>query len=241
MRSMRSPLRLAVAAAAVGGLAPFVLPVGGSAQQQPESMTSASQPPGWEVSFSPRVGYFLPQRGSGGQDAVRRPTFGAELVARRTGSWFGARALFERSATWSGQRGILSSVLPGGSTILDTAEGSLFFETVVVDAMAYTPAYDGVRAYMFTGYGSKIIGSPDDAPALLPYALVGGDRAPTWHAGFGIEAPLGRGAGLFEVGDYYGRNGGPNRVHDLHLTVMARVPGVADLITSLIKGEDSDG
>ncbi len=233
------PLFRPAVVASFAGLAMIAWPTTGSAQQQPDGMVRSSQPGGWEVSFSPRIGFFLPPRG-GGQSAVRRPTYGVELVAKRKGSWYGARALFERSMRWSPQRDLASSILSGSPTIPDDAEDSRFFETVVVDAMAYTPAYDGVRAYAFTGYGSKIIGSPDNTP-ILPYSLVGAARERTWHGGLGIEAPIGGGAGVFEVGDYYGRNGGPNRVHDIHLTLMARFSGVGDLIRTLITGEDSDG
>ena len=236
---MRPLFRLATAGA-VAGLAMIAWSNAGSAQAQPEGVARASQPAGWEVSFSPRVGFFLPQHGGGNRNAVRRPTYGVELVAKRKGSWYGARALFERSMSWAPRRDPVSSILSGGLTILDDSDDSRFFETVVVDAMAFTPAYDGVRAYMFTGFGSKIIGSPDEAPILMPFSLVGGERARTWHGGIGIEAPIGGGAGVFEVGDYYGRNGGPNKVHDIHLTLMARFSGLGDLIRTLITGERSD-
>ena len=237
---MKPLVRLAIATA-VAGLAVIAWSAAGSAQQQPGEVARASQPAGWEISFSPRVGFFLPQRSGGSQSATRRPTYGVELVAKRKDSWYGARALFERSMRWAPQRDLASSILSGGRTILDEEQDdSRFFETVVVDAMAYTPAYDGVRAYMFTGFGSKIVGSPEDTP-ILPYSLVGADRARTWHGGLGIEAPLGGGAAVFEVGDYYGRNGGEGNVHDFHLTLMARFPGLGDLIRTLIAGEDSDG
>lgn len=237
---MKPFVRLALATALVG-LAVIAWSTAGSAQARPEAVTRASQPSGWEVSFSPRVGFFLPQRGnSGSSSAVRRPTYGVELVAKRKGSWYGARALFERSMRWAPQRDLASSILSNGLTVLDDGGDSQFFETVVVDAMAFTPAYEGVRAYMFTGFGSKIIGSPDDVP-ILPYSLVGADRARTWHGGLGIEAPIGGGAAVFEVGDYYGRNGGDSNVHDFHVTLMARFSGVGDLIRTLITGEDSDG
>lgn len=235
---MKPLVRLA-SASAVAGLAMIAWSTGGSAQEPPGEIARASQPAGWEISFSPRVGFFLPQRGGGSQSETRRPTYGVELVAKRKDSWYGARALFERSMRWSPQRDLASSILSNGLTILDDDEDARFFETVVVDAMAYTPAYEGVRAYMFTGFGSKIIGSPEDTP-ILPYSLVGAARARTWHGGIGIEAPIGGGAGVFEVGDYYGRNGGTNRVHDVHLTLMARFSGVGELIRTLITGEDSD-
>lgn len=236
---MKPLFRLAMATA-IAVLATSAWSDAGAAQTQPETLR-ASQPDGWEIAFSPRLGFFLPQHGNtGGQRAVRRPTFGMELVAKRRGSWFGARGLFERSMRWTPQRDLASSIVSGGLTVLDDDPDSQFFETVVVDAMAYTPAYDGVRAYMFTGYGSKIIGSPDGTP-ILPYSLVGAGRARTWHGGLGVEAPVGGGAAVFEVGDYYGRNGGENNVHDFHLTLMARFSGVGDLVRTLITGEDSDG
>lgn len=236
---MKPHVRLAMAAT-LAGVSMFAGSTTGSAQETPEEMARASRLSGWEVSFSPRIGFFLPQHGGGSQSATRRPTYGMELVAKRKGSWYGARALFERSMRWAPQRDLASSILSDGPTIFDDEQDTRFFETVVVDAMAFTPAYDGVRAYMFTGFGSKIIGSPEET-AILPYSLVGADRARTWHGGLGVEAPLGSGAAVFEVGDYYGRNGGEGNVHDFHLTMMARLPGIADFIRTLVTGEDSDG
>ncbi len=213
----------------------------GAAQARPDREVRASQPEGWAISFSPRVGFFLPQQGNGGgQRAVRRPTYGMELVAKRKASWYGARALFERSTRWSPRRDLASSILSGDSFAGDDGADGQYFETVVVDLMAYTPSYDGARAYMFSGFGSKIIGSTQGTP-ILPYSLVGAERARTWHGGIGIEAPLSGGAAVFEVGDYYGRNGGDDRVHDFHVTLMARFSGVGDFIRTLVTGEDSDG
>ena len=237
---MKSLFRLATAVA-IAGVATIAWSAEGSAQVQPETTARTSQPAGWEVSFSPRLGFFLPQHGNtGGQSAMRRPTYGMELVAKRKGSWYGARALFERSTRWTPQRDLASSILSNGSLVPDDSPDSQYFETVVLDVMAYTPAYDGVRAYMFSGYGSKIIGSPEETP-ILPYSLVGAERARTWHGGIGIEAPISGGAAVFEVGDYYGRNGGENRVHDMHITLMARLSGFGDFIKTLVTGEDSDG
>ncbi len=233
------PLFRPAIAAAFAGVAAIAWSAEASAQPQPETTVRASRPGGWDVSFAPRVGYFLPQHGSAGRNAVRRPTFGMELAAKPKGSWYGARALFERSMRWSPQRDLTSSILPDGSFVPDSPD-SQYFETVVVDLMAYTPVYEGVRAYMFSGFGSKIIGSPEET-AILPYSLVGTERARTWHGGLGIEVPLGGGAAVFEVGDYYGRNGGDRRVHDIHITLMARLSGIGDFIRTLVTGEDSDG
>ena len=235
---MKSLFRLTIAAA-VAGLATIASSETGSAQARPDAVTRASQPDGWAISFAPRLGYFLPQHG-GDQSTARRPTYGMELSAKRRGSWYGARALFERSTRWSPQRDLASSILSNGLTVFDDAQDSQYFETVVVDLMAYTPSYDGVRGYVFTGFGSKIIGSPEQTP-ILPYSLVGAARARTLHGGFGIEAPMGGSAAVFEVGDYYGRNGGEDRVHDIHITLMARLSGVGDFIRELVTGEDSDG
>ena len=235
---MKSLFRLTIASA-VAGLATLASSEAGSAQARPEAMTRAAEPDGWTISFAPRVGYFLPQHG-GDQSTMRRPTYGVELAAKRRGSWYGARALFERSARWTPRSDPASSILSNGLTVFDDSQDSRYFETVVVDLMAYTPSYDGVRAYMFSGFGSKIIGSPEQTP-ILPYSLVGAQRARTLHGGFGIEAPLGNGAAVFEVGDYYGRNGGENRVHDIHITLMARLSGVGDFIRTLVTGEESDG
>lgn len=235
---MKSLLRFTIATATVG-LATVAWSEAGSAQARPGAVTRASQPDGWAISFSPRLGFFLPRHG-GGQTAMRRPTYGMELAAKRNGSWYGARAIFERSARWAAQRDPASSILSNGLTVFDSSEDSQYFETVVVDLMAYTPSYEGVRAYMFSGFGSKIIGSPEQTP-ILPYSLVGAQRARTLHGGFGVEAPVGGGAAVFEVGDYYGRNGGENRVHDIHITLMARLSGVGDFIRTLVTGEESDG
>lgn len=234
---MKSLFRLAIATA-VAGLAAIALPDAGSAQARPEAMSRASQPDGWAISFAPRLGFFLPQHG-GGQSTARRPTYGMELAAKRRGSWYGARALFERSTRWAPQQDP-ARIVPGGLSMFDDPQDSQYFETVVVDLMAYTPAYEGVRGYMFSGFGSKIIGSPEQTP-ILPYSLVGAQRARTLHGGFGIEAPMGGGAAVFEVGDYYGRNGGESRVHDIHITLMARLSGVGDFIRKLVKREGSDG
>ncbi len=237
---MKPLCRLAICSA-IAGLVAVASSEAASAQARPEAVTRASQPDGWTISFAPRVGYFLPQHGNaGGQRTARRPTYGVELVARRNGSWYGARALFERSTRWA-PRSDPEGVIPSnGLTAFDDELDSRYFETVVADLMAYTPAYDGVRAYVFSGFGSKIIGSPDEMP-ILPYSLVGTERARTLHGGFGIEVPVGGGAAVFEVGDYYGRNGGENRVHDVHITLMARLSGVGDFIRTLVTGEESDG
>ena len=213
----------------------------GSAQARPGTVASSAQPDGWEVSFAPRVGFFLPQQGvSGSQNAVRRPTYGMELAVKRKDSWYGARALFERSTAWDLQPDLTGVVLGDPSSPRNSSE-SEYFETVVVDAVFYTPVHQGVRGYMFTGYGSKIVGSPDDGVPILPYSLVGAARERAWHGGFGVEAPLGGGSALFEVGDYYGRNGGEVRVHDIHVTLMARISGVPEFIKTLVTGDESDG
>lgn len=236
-----NPLFRPAIAAVVAGVATIAWSAAGSAQPQPETTVRASQLGGWDVSFAPRVGFFLPQQGSStGRNAVRRPTFGMELAARRKGSWYGARALFERSTRWHPQRDLGRSILPDGSFLPDDSPDSQYFETVVVDVMAYTPAYEGIRAYMFSGFGSKIIGSPEETP-ILPYSLVGAERARTVHGGIGIEAPLSGGAAVLEVGDYYGKSGGGHRVHDIHITLMARLSGIGDFIRTLVTGEDSNG
>ena len=233
-------VRLAVLVIAAS-IVSAVSPTAGSAQSHPDQETRAEQPEGWVVSFAPRVGFFLPQRAnSGSQAAVRRPNYGMELGVTRRGSWYGARALFERSMRWIPQEDLTSRVLGDPSSPLNSSESELF-ETVVVDFMAYSPVYEGVRGYMFSGYGSKIIGAPDGTP-ILPFSLVGAERARTLHGGFGIEAPFsGGGAFLFEVGDYYGRNGGDERVHDIHVTLMARISGLDDFIKTLFTGDGSDG
>ena len=232
-------VRLAVLIIA-GSIVSAASPIGGSAQAPPEKAASAEHPDGWEVSFAPRVGYFLPQHGtSGSESAVRRPTYGMEIAVKREASWYGARALFDRSTPWAPRQDLTSVVLGDRSSPQNRDESELF-ETVVVDFMAYTPVHEGVRGYMFSGYGSKIIGTPDGTP-ILAFSLVGAERARTWHGGFGIEAPLGGGSALFEVGDYYGRNGGDARVHDIHVTLMARIAGVDDFIKTLFTGDGSDG
>lgn len=221
-----------------------VSPIAGSAQTPPEEAVSAAQPDGWEVSYGLRVGYFLPQHtNSGSQSAVRRPTYGMELTVKRKESWYGARALFERSQRWTPQQDPASEVL--GNTRSPESPESRFFETVVVDAIAYSPAYEGVRGYMFSGFGSKVIGAPDET-GILPYSLTAADRARTWHGGFGIQAALPGGAAILEMGDYYGRNGGDARVHDLHVTLMARTTSFGDFLTnasflSIFWGDESDG
>ncbi len=230
-------VRLAVLVIAAS-IVSAVSPTAGSAQSHPDQATTAEQSEGWVVSFAPRVGYFLPQRAnSGSQAAVPRPTYGMELGVTRRGSWYGARALFERSKSWVPQENLTSLVL--GPSPQNSSE-SEYFETVVVDVMAYSPVYEGVRGYMFSGYGSKIIGAPDGTP-ILPYSLVGAERARTLHGGFGIEAPFSRVGALFEVGDYYGRNGGDARVHDIHVTLMVRFSGLDDFIKTLVTGDESDG
>jgi len=231
-------VRLAVLVIAAS-IVSAVSPTAGSAQSHPDQATRAEQPEGWVVSFAPRIGFFLPQRAnSGSQAAVRRPTYGMELGVTRRGSWYGARALFERSMRWIPQENLTSVVLRPS---LQNSSESELFETVVVDFMAYSPVYEGVRGYMFSGYGSKIIGALDGTP-ILPYSLVGAERERTLHGGFGIEASFSGGsAALFEVGDYYGRNGGDARVHDIHVTLMARIAGLDDFIKTLFTGDGSDG
>jgi hypothetical protein len=227
---------LAAAASIVG----FALPIAGSAQTPPEATVNAQQPAGWEVSYGLRAGYFLPQRdNSGTQSAVRRPTYGVELGLKRKDSWYGARALFERSTRWTPEQDPASGVLGRGGP-LQESDGSRYFETVVVDAVAYSPVYEGVRGYVFSGYGTKIIGSPAETP-ILPYSFTGEDRARAWHGGFGIEAPLPGGSVVFELGDYYGPNGGDVPVHDLHITLLARVSSVRELVTSLGMSAGSSG
>lgn len=227
---------LAIAASIVSA----ALPIAGSAQAPPGSAANAAQPDGWEVSFAPRMGYFLPQQGaSGSQRALRRPTYGMELAVKRKDSWYGARALFERSMAWEPQQDLATELLGNPSSPRNSSELE-YFETVMVDAVFYTPVHQGVRGYMFSGYGSKIIGATDGTP-ILPYSLTGAERERAWHGGFGVEAPLGGGSLLFEVGDYYGRNGGETRVHDVHVTLMARISGVDDFVRTLVTGDESDG
>lgn len=233
-------VRLAILIIA-GAIVSAASPIGGSAQAPPGKAASAAQPEGWEVSFGPRVGFFLPQHGtSGSQYAVRRPTYGMELAVKRKDSWYGARALFERSTGWHPRQDLTTELLGNPSSPRNSSE-SEYFETVVVDAVFYTPVHQGVRGYMFTGYGSKIVGTPDDGAPILPYSLVGAERERAWHGGFGLEAPLGAGSALFEVGDYYGRSGGDARVHDIHVTLMARLAGVDEFIKTLFTRGESDG
>ena len=237
---MKNPVRLFAAVTIMAAVA-FAWPADGTAQADSETTFNASQPTGWNVSFSPRVGYFLPRRiESGNQAAPHRPTFGMELVVTRAGSWYGARALFERSASWTPQRELVPTWLPGGAFQPDGSPEPRYFETVVVDAMFYGPGTQGVRPYMFSGVGSKVIGSPDGTP-ILPYSLVGAERAQTWHGGLGVEAAASGVHLFFEVGDYYGRNGGEDRVHDFHVTLMARLGGIGRLVRTLVQGDDSDG
>lgn len=236
------PAALAAAASIVG----FALPIAGSAQTPPETAVSAREPAGWEVSYGLRAGYFLPQRDNAGtQSAVRRPTYGVELALKRKDAWYGARMLFERSTRWTPEQDPASAVLGRGGR-LQESDASRYFETVVVDAVAYSPVYLGVRGYVFSGYGSKIIGSSEEMP-ILPGSFTGEDRARAWHGGFGIEAPLPGGSLVFELGDYYGPNGGDAPVHDLHITLLGRissarefVDGLATLIV-LSDGFGSDG
>lgn len=232
--------------ATAASIAGFALPVAGSAQTPPEEAVSAQEPSGWEVSYGLRAGYFLPQRdNSGTQNAVRRPTYGVELALKRKDAWYGARALFERSTRWTPEQDPARSVL-GGRNPLQESDASRYFETVVVDAVAYSPVYQGVRGYVFSGYGSKIIGSPAETP-ILPYSFTGEDRARALHGGFGIEAPLPGGSLVFELGDYYGPNGGDATVHDLHITLLGRISSVREFVTGLATfravsdGSGSDG
>lgn len=216
-------------AASIVGLA---LPIAGSAQTPPDETVNAQQPAGWEVSYGLRAGYFLPQRdNSGTQSAVRRPTYGVELALKRKDAWYGARALFERSTRWTPEQDPARAGLGRGNP-LQESDASRYFETVVVDAVAYSPVYEGVRGYVFSGYGTKIIGSPAETP-ILPYSFTGENRARAWHGGFGIEAPLPGGSLVFELGDYYGPNGGDASVHDLHITLLGRISSVREFVTSL--------
>ncbi len=212
-----------------------------SAQRDPGTSVATQLPDGWVVSFSPRAGFFLPGDGN----SVRRPTYGFELVTRRRNSWFGARALFERSTTWNTNRNPTGSIVPDGRFIIAgsvpdaQSEELRFFETVMLDMMAFGPTVDGVRPYLFAGYGSKAIGEPREA-GILPYSLTGTERARALHGGFGVEAPVGSaGAVVFEFGDYLGPNGGEASVHDLHLTLMARISGLGELMRKLA-GKDGE-
>ena len=202
--------------------------------------TAAKTADGWEIAIAPRAGFFLPQRSESGV-VPRRPTGGFEVMARRKGSWYGARALFERSASWSPRTDLAAQVLQGpDASLVGSEDPQAFFETVVLDAVAFAPGLDGARPYVFTGYGSKVIGATEEA-GILPYSLVAAERAPAWHAGFGIEAPLGQGgAVVFELGDYYGRNGGPDAVHDMHITLMARLADVGGLVRKLGLNDEPD-
>ena len=192
-------VRLAVLVIATS-IVSAVSPTTGSAQSHPDQATRAEQPEGWVVSFAPRVGFFLPQRtNSGSQAAVRRPAYGMELGVTRRGSWYGARALFERSMRWIPQEDLTSRVLGDPSSPLNSSESELF-ETVVVDFMAYSPVYEGVRGYMFSGYGFQDHRAPDGTP-ILPF-LVGAERARTLQAD---SASMLRSAGRrlpLRVGDY---------------------------------------
>ncbi len=225
---MPSVLRLPAAAFVA------LLATSASAQSDPAATVAPERPDGWIVSLSPRAGFFLP----GDASSARRPTYGLELVARQSDSWYGARALFERSTTWSANRNPTGGVLPDGRFVIPGAvpdpqsEDLRFFETVMLDMMAFGPTIDGVRPYLFTGYGSKAIGDPGEV-GILPWSLSGIERARALHGGFGVEAPLGGGAAVFEFGDYYGPNGGDESVHDLHITLMARFSGVGDFVREL--------
>lgn len=219
---------LATTASIVG----FALPTAGSAQTPPDEAVSAQTPAGWEVSYGLRAGYFLPRRDdSGTQSAVRRPTYGVELALKRRDAWWGARALFERSTRWTPEQDPASAV-PGRRGPLQESDGSRYFETVVVDAVAYSPVFLGVRGYVFSGYGSKIIGYSEEMP-ILPGSFTGEDRARAWHGGFGMEAPLPGGSLVFELGDYYGPGDGDAPVHDLHITLSGRVSSVREFVDGL--------
>lgn len=219
---------LATAASIVG----FAWPIAGSAQTPPDEAVSALQSAGWEVSYGLRAGYFLPQRdNTGTQTAVRRPTYGVELALKRKDAWWGARALFERSSRWTPEQDRAGAMLGRGGPLQESDE-SRYFETVVVDAVAYSPVYLGVRGYVFSGYGSKIIGYSEEIP-ILPGSFTGEDRARAWHGGFGMEAPLPGGSLVFELGDYYGPGDGGVPVHDLHITLLGRLSSVREFVDGL--------
>lgn len=193
-----------------------------------------AKPPanGWEFQLRPRLGVFMAQwEYTEERRLPRRPTAGFEVLVRREHPRFGARLLGELTGAWGfndladwGRIGVERSVRPPRRV-----------GTVVADVVMYVPQDQDVIPYVFLGGGSRRISLGESGDIFLD--LYADDlphtRAATVHGGVGFEVRVGGVWAVFEAGDYYGHFLDFGKVHDIHTTLMIRLPGFGDMIETV--------
>lgn len=208
------------------------------AQETPEPARLSAD--GWEIQLRPRFGIFMAQwEYAEDRHLPRRPTAGFEVLVRRANPRFGARLLGELTGAWA-----FNDLADWGRIGVERAgRPPRRLGTVVADIVMYAPQDEDVIPYAFLGGGSRMI-SLNEAGDIFadPYSgEMPHTRAATIHGGVGFEVRVGGVWAVFEVGDYYGHFLDFGKVHDIHTTLMFRLPGFGDMIETVttLGGEPS--